>query len=127
MTASRPRTVSWLAGVVSVGLILFAACAPAQIALAGSTPEDGASLDGPVRTVRVWFNVAPDVAYSTLELSGPGNGAKIEGLHTMGEKDLMGRVTGLMPNGEWTMTWRTVGADGEARTGDIRFTIERKR
>ena len=113
--------------LVLVGLVfaLLAGHASAQIKLEGSTPVDGAALDGPVRTVRVWFDTAPPVDGSSLEMSGPGNRAKIEGLHTMGENDLMGRVTGPMPNGEWTMTWTTVGADGEEQTGTITFSVQR--
>jgi methionine-rich copper-binding protein CopC len=111
--------------LVGLALALLAGQASAQITLEGSTPPDGAALDGPVRTVRVWFDTAPPVEGSTLEISGPGNRAKIEGLHTMGENDLMGRVTGPMPNGEWTMTWKTVGADGEEQTGTITFSVQR--
>lgn len=113
-----------LAGLVSIGPV---DAVEAQIELRGSTPEDGAALDGPVRTVRVWFDKSPEVAKSTLTISGPGNRAKIEGLHTMGENDLMGRVTGPMPNGEWTMTWVAVAADGDERTGTVTFTVQRNR
>ena len=113
--------------VVCSMLVLHVVPASAQIVLAGSTPEDGADLDGPVRTVRVWFDESPQVSRSTLEITGPGNRAKIEGLHTMGENDLMGRVTGPMPDGEWVMSWTVVGADGEARTGNITFTVKRPR
>ena len=114
--------------LVGLAFVLLAGQASAQIKLEGSTPPDGAALDGPDRTVRVWFETAPPVDGSSLAISGPGNRAKIEGLHTMGENDLMGRVTGPMPNGEWTMTWTTVGADGEAKRtldGVIDFCIER--
>ncbi len=111
--------------LVGLAFVLLAGQASAQIKLEGSTPPDGAALDGPVRTVRVWFDTAPPVDGSSLAISGPGNRAKIEGLHTMGENDLMGRVTGPMPNGEWTMTWTTVGADGEEQTGTITFSVQR--
>lgn len=118
---------TWFVALVVLGVLVAVPPVSAQIKLAGSTPEDGAALNGPVRTVRVWFDEAPDVDESTLEMSGPGNRAKIEGLHTMGENDLMGRVTGPMPNGEWTMTWTAVGADGEEQTGTITFTVDRGR
>ena len=101
--------------------------ASAQIALTRSTPEDGAALDVPVRTVRIWFDEAPLVDKSTLEIEAPGNRARIEGLHSMGEDDLMARVVGPMPNGAYTLTWGAVGADGEERTGTITFTVQRKR
>lgn len=45
--------------VVCSMLVLHVVPASAQIILAGSTPEDGADLDGPVRTVRVWFDQSP--------------------------------------------------------------------
>ncbi len=119
-----------LSRVALLGALLFGLAlqpASAQIKISGSTPEDGAELDGPVRTVRVWFDQAPVVAESTLELSGPGNRARIEGIHTMGENDLMGRVTGPMPNGEWTMSWTAVGPDGETQTGSVSFSVDRNR
>ena len=111
--------------LVGLAFVLLAGQASAQIKLEGSTPPDGAALDGPVRTVRVWFDTAPPVDGSSLAISGPGNRAKIEGLHTMGENDLMGRVTGPMPNGEWTMTWTTVGAAGAGQTGPLTFSVQR--
>ena len=114
-----------LLGALLVGLALLPASG--QIKISGSTPADGAELDGPVRTVRVWFDEAPVGAESTLELAGRGNRAKIEGLHTMGENDLMGRVTGPMPNGDWEMSWTAVGSDGKTQTGSVRFTVDRNR
>ncbi len=120
-----PFTRTALAFAAVALFALLATPVSAQITLAGSTPEDGAALDGPVRTVRVWFDLAPPVEGSTLEISGPGNRARIEGLHTMGENDLMGRVTGPMPNGEWTMTWTVDRADGEKQSGTVTFTVQR--
>jgi methionine-rich copper-binding protein CopC len=108
-------------------VVVMAGPASAQIALAGSTPADGAALDVPVRTVRVWFDRPPQLDESTLEISGPGNRATIEGLHVMDENDLMGRVSGPMPDGEWRLTWTAAGADGEPQTGTITFTVQRAR
>jgi methionine-rich copper-binding protein CopC len=127
MTRSRIRTmfVAFVSGCCLA--VVMAGPASAQIALAGSTPEDGAALDVPVRTVRVWFDTAPRLDESTLEISGPGNRATIEGLHVMDENDLMGRVSGPMPDGEWRLTWTAAGADGEPQTGTITFTVKRAR
>ena len=121
------RVLYIVAIVISSVFVWFAEPLPAQMLLAGSTPEDGAVLDGAVRTVRVWFDQKPQVSRSSLEIDGPGNRARIEGLHTMGENDLMGRVTGPMPDGEWTMTWTTIGIDGEERSGNVTFTVQRQR
>ncbi len=123
-------SISRLYGPLLVAVLVvagFAAPAGAQIKLVGSTPVDGAALDGPVRTVRVWFDEAPVVSKSSLTIAGPANRARVEGLHTMGDNDLMGRLTGPMPDGEWTMTWTTVDTDGTEQTGTITFTVQRNR
>ncbi len=109
----------------SVALAALAAAAFAHLAVEGTSPEDGATLEGPVRTLRVWFNQAPDVPLSSLELEGPTGAMSVEGLHTMGEKDLMARVSGRMPDGTYTARWRTAGDDGHILHGQWTFTIKR--
>lgn len=122
----RARTIAVIAlvsGLCWAGIP--AAPVSAQIAAVRSTPEDGAELDLPVRTVRIWFDEAPLVDKSTLDIKAPGNRARAEGLHSMGENDLMARVVGPMPNGNYVLTWTTAGADGQEQTGTISFTVQR--
>ncbi len=114
---------------VRIGFALLAAllagAAFAYLEVSETSPEDGATLSGPVRTLRVWFNQEPDVPLSKLELDGPAGPMKVEGLHTMGEKDLMARVSGRMPDGVYTARWQTAGDDGDVLTGEWTFTIDR--
>ncbi len=111
---------------VAVAMLLaLGAAAFAHVRALAVSPEDGARLSGPVRTLRVWFDQEPDLERSQLELTGPNGPLSVEGLHTMGEKDLMARVSGRMPDGSYTATWRTAGEDGHLRTGEWTFTIER--
>ena len=105
--------------------VLVASGAYAHIKASKTSPEDGATLSGPVRTLRVWFNREPDVSLSKLELEGPAGPMKVEGLHTMGEKDLMARVSGRMPDGAYTARWQAAGDDGHVLTGEWTFTIDR--
>ncbi|MXZ38081.1 MAG: copper resistance protein CopC [Holophagales bacterium] len=106
-------------------LLVLAAAAPPHLKVSNTNPEDGAKLSGPVRTLRVWFNQEPDLPLSKLELTGPNGSLSVEGLHTMGEKDLMARVSGRMPDGSYTAKWQTAGDDGHVLTGEWTFTIER--
>ncbi len=106
-------------------LLLLATAAFAHLKVSNTNPEDGAKLSGPVRTLRVWFNQEPDVPLSKLELTGPTGPLNVEGLHTMGEKDLMARVSGRMPDGSYTAKWQTAGDDGHVLTGEWTFTIDR--
>lgn len=112
-----------------IGLALLAALlagsAFADLEVSKTSPEDGATLNGPVRTLRVWFNQEPDVPLSKLELEGPAGPMKVEGLHTMGDRDLMARVSGRMPDGVYTARWQTAGDDGRVLTGEWTFTIDR--
>ena len=105
--------------------VLLAAAAFAHLKALKISPEDGATLSGPVRTLRVFFNQEPDVPLSKLELDGPQGPLSVEGLHTMGEKDLMARVSGRMPDGAYTARWQTAGDDGHVLTGEWTFTIDR--
>lgn len=106
-------------------LLVLATAAFAHLRVSNTSPEDGATLGGPVRTLRVWFNQDPDLPLSKLELIGPTGPLSVEGLHTMGEKDLMARVSGRMPDGSYTAKWQTAGDDGHVLTGEWTFTIDR--
>ncbi len=106
-------------------LLLLATAAFAHLKVSNTSPEDGAKLSGPVRTLRVWFNQEPDLPLSKLELTGPNGPLNVEGLHTMGEKDLMARVSGRMPDGAYSAKWQTAGDDGHVLTGEWTFTIDR--
>lgn len=123
------RDRSRFPGTVELGLVVFAlllaAAAYAHLKALKTSPEEGATRNGPVRTIRVWFNQEPDVPLSKLELEGPQGPMNIEGLHTMGEKDLMARVTGRMPDGSYTARWQTAGDDGHVLTGEWTFRVDR--
>ncbi len=122
----RTRYRTWWIAAVALALTLtISAAAFAHLKALRTSPEDGAALSGPVRTLRVWFNQAPDVPLSKLELEGPDGPLRVEGLHTMGEKDLMARVAGRIPNGSYTARWQTAGDDGHVLTGEWTFTIQR--
>ena len=88
-------------------------------------PADGAKLTRPARSLRVWFDRAPIVAESQLSLKGPAGSMQVQGLHTMGEDDLMARVVGSMPNGSYEASYTAKFADGESLTGTWSFEIQR--
>jgi copper resistance protein C len=122
---TRRTTLRLRAGLAAI-LFLFAGAALAHLEVVGSEPADGATLDRPVRSLRVFFNQEPDLALSKLELEGPeGAAVEVQGLHTMGQKDLMATVSGRMPDGEYTVKWQTAGDDGHVQKGEIKFTMKR--
>ncbi|MEM1246960.1 MAG: copper resistance CopC family protein [Acidobacteriota bacterium] len=106
-------------------LLIFATALFAHFKVEQTLPEDGATSGKPVRSLRVWFTQEPDLPLSKLELEGPNGALEVTGLHTMGEKDLMGRVVGAMPDGAYTAKWTAAGDDGHVLTGTWSFTIQR--
>ena len=88
-------------------------------------PEKDATLTRPPQHLRVFFDVEPDPAKSELKLAGPEGELKIEGLHTMGEKDLMGRIVGRVADGVYTASWKATGVDGSTSEGQWKFTVKR--
>lgn len=118
----RPRLLAVLTTLLLLGL---AAAAYAHFKVAKTEPADGAVVDRPVRDLRVWFTQQPDVALSKLELTGPSGALQVQGVHSMGEKDLMGSVVGTMPDGQYTAKWKAAGDDGHVLEGEWKFSVKR--
>ncbi len=84
-----------------------------------SEPAAGAVLERSVRAVRVWFNELPMSENMNLVIEGEGRSIAVEGVHTMGEKDLMGMVSESLPDGRYELRWQL----GET-TGALPFSVE---
>ena len=121
----RPVSKSRFLALMSGLSIVLSCAALAGISAEKTEPQDGATLSRPPTTLRVWFSEAPDVELSGLELEGPTGELEVEGLHTMGRNDLMGRIVGRLVDGEYTASWKTVDASGEELSGEWTFTVKR--
>jgi methionine-rich copper-binding protein CopC len=88
-------------------------------------PPNGETLSRPPQHLRVFFDVLPDPAKSELTLQGPEGELQVEGLHTMGENDLMARIVGRVADGEYTARWRATGTDGSTSEGEWKFVVKR--
>jgi len=70
--------------------------------------------------------VAPAPAAAAPQLlARPEGELKLEGLHTMGEHDLMVRIVGRVADGEYTASWKATGVDGSASEGQWKFVVKR--
>lgn len=88
-------------------------------------PGKGDTLSRPPQHLRVFFDVEPDPAKSELKLVGPEGELKLEGLHTMGENDLMVRIVGRVADGEYTASWKATATDGSTSEGEWKFVVKR--
>ena len=101
------------------------AMASASVGPGSTLPAAGAQLTRPARALRIWFDQAPNVAKSSISLEGPNGSMTLQGLHSMGDNDLMIRVVGAMPDGGYTVTWTMVEQSGAKKTGSWSFSIQR--
>jgi methionine-rich copper-binding protein CopC len=110
---------------LSLGILLLAATGGWALDAQRMDPAQDTTLTRPPQHLRVFFNVLPDPAKSELTLVGPEGELKLEGLHTMGENDLMVRIVGRVADGEYTAHWRAVGTDGSTSEGEWKFVVKR--
>ncbi|MEM7048186.1 MAG: DJ-1/PfpI family protein [Acidobacteriota bacterium] len=87
-------------------------------------PADGAVLDQPLRSVRLWLSEAHDPARLDLRLTGPAGDLPLRGLHAMEDNGLMAFVSGTMPDGEYVLSWSQPGSEGRSRSS---FHIARQK
>ncbi len=90
-----------------------------------SLPKSGAVLSQPVQMVQLWFKELPAPDKSELTIEGPSANAKVVGLHTMGENDLMAMIRGDLPDGDYQLIWTIADSQGTERKGTVPFTIKR--
>ena len=112
-------------GLAVLTLSMLAVLGAAALEPQRMDPPSGQTLARPPQHLRVFFDVLPDPAKSELELTGPGGEVQLEGLHTMGEDDLMIRIVGRLPDGEYTARWRATGTDGSTNQGEWKFVVKR--
>jgi methionine-rich copper-binding protein CopC len=110
---------------LSLGILLLAATGAWALDAQRMDPAQNATLARPPQHLRVFFNVLPDPAKSELTLVGPEGELELEGLHTMGENDLMVRIVGRVADGEYTAHWKAVGTDGSTSEGEWKFVVKR--
>lgn len=111
--------------VLLLVLLLSPVALVAQIEAEKTEPAQDETVSRPPRHLRVWFTQAPDVDSSELELEGPQGKLELEGMHTMGVNDLMVRIVGRVPDGEYKARWKVPDKDGEMVEGEWSFTVKR--
>ena len=127
LSTSTLRISGWalLALLVSSASLFVSGPVHSQAEATRTLPENGAVVEKPVRSIRIWFDSTPDVDKSELTVEGPGAGLSVQGTHTMGEDDLMARLSGPMPDGEYTIHWKTTDGNGKESEGSYTFTVKR--
>jgi methionine-rich copper-binding protein CopC len=111
---ARPAAVRAETGVVAFHLHLLRS-APA----ADSTVASPAS-------VQLWFTESPQLAVTTVRMTGPGEHAvRLGRVRAGADHSVVANVQGHLAPGRYTISWRTMSRDGHPMRGTIPFTVAR--
>ncbi|MEM0953123.1 MAG: DJ-1/PfpI family protein [Pseudomonadota bacterium] len=90
--------------------------------LVRSYPAEGDVLEAPLKSLHLWFSEAPLTTSARVKVESLGDSAvpAVEGLHSMGDDDLMAWVRGDMPDGEYRLLWSL-----QESSGEVRFAVKR--
>ncbi|MFM1895548.1 MAG: hypothetical protein RLZZ385_622 [Pseudomonadota bacterium] len=126
MKVSLSKPVMAITSLAAIMLLSACGATQQQTPFIGAEPEVGAVLTRAPRTLRLYYQELPDVPRSSLMLLGPGgNSLNLRGMHTMGANDLMIEINDQVPNGEYTVQWKTfVGDDPTEYEGSYTFSVQ---
>jgi copper resistance protein C len=96
----------------------------AHAILMETSPNSGATMNGPDVPIRLKFNVRIDGERSRITLVRPAGLAKQLTLDKQSSPDILTTTaTGLIP-GKYKLQWQVLAADGHISRGEIPFTVQ---
>jgi methionine-rich copper-binding protein CopC len=121
---SRARRGVALA-VTTVGVLALSAWrAPFHLHLLKSAPAPNATMTAAPEAIRLWFSQPPELAVTSVKVTGPGSAAVALAPLAGGDSALVvAPVKGKMAAGAYTVTWRTMAKDGHVARGTFAFTV----
>jgi methionine-rich copper-binding protein CopC len=74
--------------------------------------------------VQLWFTESPQVAVTSVHLTGPHDRAvRLGRVRAGGGRSVVANVEGHLAPGHYTIAWRTMSRDGHPMHGTIPFTV----
>ena len=122
---SSPRRMMRYLVLVIVAL-LVPVVAQAHGRLKSAFPADGAHLSQVPRILRLDFSESPDLAFSSVRLTGPDGRAVPLGATSYAadsKRSLVVPIAGAINAGIYTIAWQMAGDDGHPVRGQLQFVI----
>lgn len=129
------RVVRMMAIVAAMGVAAGAAVAarPAAVRaesgaafhlhLLRSSPAADSTVASPP-AVQLWFTESPQLAVTSVRLTGPGGHAvRLGRVRAGAEHSVVANVQGRLAPGRYTIAWRTMSRDGHPMRGTIPFAV----
>jgi len=117
----RSRTIA----LVFTLVVMVAVPLYAHMKIEKTEPAADSTLKAAPKQIQVWFNEAPDVKVTKMDLTGPSGAMKLAPPRVDG-KSIAATVQGPLSDGAYTATWQSAGDDGHVQKGEIKFTLRTK-
>lgn len=106
-------------------MLTFPAVAPFHTELKSSSPGKDEILRTAPREIRLTFTARPEVTLSDIKVSTTAGAAVALGKAARGKDSLsiVAPIQGAMPDGAYTVSWRTAGKDGHVIRGRFGFSV----
>jgi methionine-rich copper-binding protein CopC len=115
LVVAATTTVTVLAGARSAFHLHLVKSAPAASATVPTSPE----------SIRLWFSQSPELAVTTVKVTGPGSAAVALAPLASGDSALViAPVKTAMAPGSYSVAWRTMAKDGHVIRGTFSFRVE---
>jgi len=90
--------------------------------LRSSPAADSTVASPPV--VQLWFTESPQVAVTSVRMTGPNDAAvRLGRVRAGAEHSVVANVQGRLAPGHYVISWRTMSRDGHPMRGTIPFTV----
>lgn len=103
---------------------LAAAPAVAHDALSGSDPADAATLIEAPSQIVLTFTAAQAQVGAEVQVTGPDGQLWADGPAVVADQSVTQQLLPGMPNGAYTILWRSVSIDGHPISGELGFTVD---
>lgn len=129
VATSRPAVLRAVAtvGVALIGLVMLVFAAPhasAHNTLVSSDPADGSTVGSAPAAITLVFNEPAQALGSEVLVTDPNGATVSDGPVELVNASVIQPLTGELPAGVYSVTWRVTSADGHPIDGTLTFTAE---
>ena len=119
------RATALVTGLLTLGLFLLQApvAASAHDGLVGSVPAPGAAVPTAPASVNLEFSGPPVPLGTQVLVTGPDGVEVSQGSADVRGTTVVQPLAGSLPEGDYTVRWRSTSADGHPVTGSWSFTV----
>lgn len=105
--------------ILGTPVLLFA-----HARLLRSSPAANSTVATAPTELSLWYSEAPEIKFTSIQLAdSAGNAIAVGPVASIPEMGVRVPITGPLPAGKYTVSWKTAASDGHASSGKFSFTV----